>query len=138
MAIKTLTTGPSESSKDDEPEGASEAEILRDIRIDLGTANDVRLFRNSSGTLQTHRGQYVRVGLAPGSGDLIGLKSVVVTPDMVGQRIAIFASIEVKKHNGRVGKKQENWARMVKSLGGIAGVVRSVEEAWAVLASYRR
>ncbi len=65
-------------------------------------------------------------GLAEGSSDLIGWDSVTVTPDMVGRKIAVFVSMEVKTPKGRATPKQEQWIKVVDQAGGIAGIVRHV------------
>ena len=77
----------------------------------------------------------VTFGLAKGSSDLIGYRTVTVTPEMVGQRIAVFTSLEVKTATGRVSAEQRQWLEVVAAAGGIAGVVRSVEDAQALLAA---
>jgi hypothetical protein len=41
-------------------------------------------------------------GLVKATADLIGWRSITITPDMVGTTVAIFASIEVKTPTGRV------------------------------------
>jgi hypothetical protein len=71
----------------------------------------------------------VRYGLQPGSSDLIGWRTVTITPEMVGQQVAVFTSIEVKTPTGRVKPEQQQWLDAVLSAGGIAGVARSVEDA---------
>ncbi len=65
----------------------------------------------------------VKFGLAKDSGDLIGWRSVVVTPEMVGKKIAIFTSGEVKVPGKKLAPGQENWMRAVRGAGGIADVV---------------
>jgi hypothetical protein len=93
-----------------------------------------RLWRNNVGQLQDARGQWVRYGVAnPGGSDLIGWNSVEITPDMVGCRVAIFTAFEVKSAKGRVRPEQQAFIDNVKAAGGIAGVVRSVEEAKSLL-----
>jgi hypothetical protein len=89
----------------------------------------VRLYRNNCGVLQDRRGVPVRYGLQPGSSDLIGWRTVTITPDMIGQRIAVFTSIEVKTPTGRLRPEQQQWLDAVQAAGGIAGVARSVEDA---------
>lgn len=75
----------------------------------------------------------VRFGLAPGSSDLIGWESVVVTPEMVGKRLAVFKAVEVKRpKGGRFEKGQADFLTAVTQAGGIAGVCRSPEEAMAL------
>jgi hypothetical protein len=91
------------------------------------------LYRNNCGVLQDRRGVPVRYGLQPGSSDLIGWRTVTITPEMVGQQIAVFTSIEVKTPAGRVKPEQQQWMDAVQSAGGIAGVARSVSEAQSLL-----
>jgi hypothetical protein len=111
-----------------------ETVIQQQIRLALGSRSDLRLFRNNTGTLPDPRtGRPIRFGLAKGSADLIGLRTVTVTPDMVGQRLAVFTSIEVKTATGRLMSEQRNWLEMVRERGGIAGVVRSVQDANEIL-----
>lgn len=111
-----------------------ETVIQQQIRLALGSRSDLRLFRNNTGTLPDPRtGRPIRFGLAKGSADLIGLRTVTVTPDMVGQRLAVFTSIEVKTATGRLMPEQRNWLEMVRERGGIAGVVRSVQDANEIL-----
>ena len=71
----------------------------------------------------------VRYGLQPGSSDLIGWRTVTITPEMVGQQVAVFTSIEVKTPTGRIRPEQQQWLDAVQAAGGIAGVARSVEDA---------
>ena len=69
----------------------------------------------------------------PGGGDLLGWRTVEVTPEMVGQRVAVFTSIEVKTRTGKLRPEQEQWLKVVRAAGGIAGVARSVEDAEALV-----
>ena len=108
----------------------AETEIQQRIRLALGTHPQVRLFRNQVGQLPDPRtGRPVQFGLARGSADLIGWRTVTVTPEMVGQRIAVFTSIEVKTPTGRLTPAQAAWLGAVHGAGGIAGVARSVRDA---------
>ena len=112
----------------------AETQLQQQIRLALGTRPDARLFRNSVGSLPDPRtGRLVTFGLARGSADLIGWRSVVVTPDMVGRRLAVFCSIEIKTPTGRQRADQQAWLIAVQGAGGIAGVARSVEQAVALL-----
>lgn len=110
----------------------SEQSIQQLIRLKLSNGS-VRLLRNNTGVLQDKNGRPVQFGLAKGSADLIGWKTVTVTPEMVGQRVAVFTSIEVKTATGRLRPEQEQWMKVVRGAGGIAGVARSVEDAEALV-----
>lgn len=108
----------------------AETDIQQRIRLALGTHPQVRLFRNQVGQLPDPRtGRPVQFGLARGSADLIGWRTITITPEMVGQRIAVFTSIEVKTPTGRLTPAQSAWLGAVHTAGGIAGVARSVRDA---------
>ena len=74
-------------------------------------------------------------GLAKGSSDLIGWTTRTITPEMVGQQVAVFTSIEVKSATGRIRPEQQQWIDAVQAAGGIAGVARSVEDAQQLLSA---
>jgi hypothetical protein len=107
---------------------ASEQTIQQHIRIAC-SQGDTRLFRNNTGTLRDQHGRPVQFGLCKGSADLIGWRTMTVTPDMVGTQLAVFLSIEVKTATGRLRPEQQQWLDCVQAAGGIAGVARSVEDA---------
>lgn len=124
-----------------------ERQLLREIHLALGSLPDVRLFRNQvgvgfcgrvvatpePGTFVLKNAQRVSMGLAVGSGDLLGWQSLVITPSMVGMRIARFLSVEVKAQSGRPSPEQLNWLQRVQEAGGCAMVARSAEECLAGL-----
>jgi len=112
----------------------AETTLQQQIRLALGTQSDAKLFRNQVGSLPDPRtGRLVTFGLARGSADLIGWRSIVVTPDMVGRRIAVFTSIEVKTPTGRVRPEQQAWLGVVRGAGGVGGVARSVTDALQIV-----
>lgn len=95
----------------------------------------MRLWRNNSGSLPDPRtGRYVQFGVGnPGGSDLIGYRRVRVTPEMVGQDVAVFAAVEVKTPRGRIKPEQQQFVDHIRSAGGIAGIARSVDEAKNIL-----
>ena len=108
--------------------------IQQRIRLELGQHPDLRIFRNTTGTCTDQRtGNFIRYGLAKGSSDLIGIRRITITPDMVGQTVGVFTSLEVKTDTGRPSPEQKAWLGMVQQLGGIAAIVRSPEDAARVL-----
>jgi hypothetical protein len=108
----------------------AETDLQQRIRLALGTRSDLRLFRNQVGQLPDPRtGRPVQFGLARGSADLIGWRTVTITQEMVGQQLAVFTSIEVKTERGHVRPEQHAWQRTVSAAGGIAGIARSIQDA---------
>jgi len=82
-------------------------------------------------------GRVVSYGLHNGMPDTIGWMPVVVTPDMVGTRVALFVGIEAKRHDGRVSEDQRRILTALETAGAVQGVVRSVAELETVLATWR-
>lgn len=91
-----------------------------------------RLFRNNTGAIKDQTGRLVRFGLCKGSSDLIGFKTVTITPEMVGKQVAIFTAIEVKTPTGKPTPEQLHFVNRVKEHGGIAGIARSVDDVLAI------
>jgi hypothetical protein len=112
----------------------TETELVRKIQLDLSTG-DVRLFRNNVGRLPDPvvPNRYIHYGLCVGSSDLIGLRSVTITSQMVGRRLAIFTAIEAKSAKGRATREQKSFIETVSSLGALAGIARSIDEARSIL-----
>ena len=102
----------------------SETALQNKIRLAVGKLKDTRIFRNNVGMING-----VQFGLCVGSSDLIGFQSVTITPEMIGQKVAIFTAIEVKTEEGKVSEQQTKFLSMVQKFGGIGAVVRSVDDA---------
>lgn len=83
----------------------------------------------SPGDIVIRKARALHAGLADGNGDLIGWRTVTITPDMVGDEVALFVSLEAKEGTGRLSAEQKNWRDQVQAAGGIATEVRSVEDA---------
>jgi hypothetical protein len=108
----------------------AETNLQQQIRLAVGTNPEARIFRNQVGSLPDPRtGRLVTFGLARGSADLIGWRTVIITQAMVGSRIAVFTSIEVKTPTGRIRPEQQAWFETVTQAGGLAGIARSVDDA---------
>ena len=110
----------------------SERSIKAAIRLAVSEPGTV-LFNNPVGVAVYPDGSRVPYGLVPGAADLIGWRSVVVTPAMVGRRVAVFAAVETKAPRGRREQHQRNFVEQVREAGGLAGFARSVDEALKIL-----
>jgi hypothetical protein len=92
-----------------------ESDLQRAIRLAVGRSPDAVLWRNNVGFAAESR---VRYGLCSGSSDLIGLS-----------RTGRFLAIEIKAHGGRLTDEQTAFLDLVRRMGGVSGVARSVEDA---------
>ena len=99
----------------------SEIRIQQEILQAIGARDDLRVWRNQTGALRDERGRLVRFGL-PGSADILGI--------LKGGR---FLAIEVKSPTGRQSEQQHNFERMVRNMGGLYILARSVSDVLEVL-----
>jgi hypothetical protein len=113
--------------------GAKGSESHIDSLIMLEAAQkDVTLFRNNVGACQDKTGRLIRYGLANEStemnaqiksSDRIGWRTVIITPDMVGNPIAQFVMREIKKASwtGRTLSPHEQAQANFMIMGLLAG-----------------
>jgi hypothetical protein len=103
----------------------TEANIQKQILLDVSVYPNIRLFRNNVGVLKDERGVPVRYGVCnPGGSDLLGWTTKTITPQMVGHKVAVFTAVEVKGPKGHATAEQLNFISRVKQAGGIATVAR--------------
>jgi hypothetical protein len=110
----------------------SETYVQSLVRLEAGRKG-LKLWRNNVGVLtNAETGQPVRYGLANDSpalnksiksGDLIGWRSIVITPAHVGTKLAQFVSRECKRPNWKFTgtdreKAQLRWAEVLNADGG--------------------
>jgi hypothetical protein len=71
----------------------------------------------------------LHAGLCEGSSDVIGIKTVTITQEMVGKQIGQFVAVEVKTPLGKPpSKEQRVFLNHVRSCGGLAIVARSPDD----------
>lgn len=97
--------------------------------VGLGWSGKVLHKDPVKGTVLLGDARPVKFGLIKGSGDLIGGIPTVITSDMVGKRVLIFASWEVKSGTGKATPDQINFAKAIRHHGGVAEIVRDEGEA---------
>jgi hypothetical protein len=123
--------------------------LIAEIRRELGAkARHCRLFRNPRGTFWAGKllsyddgtavlahASRLEGGLVDGAGDLIGWTVITVTPELVGQKLAVFTSAETKTERApKARENQFNWRNAIIEAGGRAAIVRSVEDARRLVA----
>jgi len=74
------------------------------------------------GDVIIRKAKRIHFGLCPGQGDYLGWS-----------RDGKFISIEVKTETGKIRPEQIAFADAVNKAGGIAGIIRSEEEAFEIL-----
>ena len=115
------------------PYPMSEASAQSMIRL-AAPSHGWALLRNNSGAATDANGRTVRYGLGNDSAkinavfksaDLIGIRRVVITPNMVGQVIGQFAAVEVKAPGWRLtpgdkrAQAQAKFGEWVTTRGGV-------------------
>lgn len=113
---------------------AAHSKLVADIRLALGMERDLVLWLNRVTHVETYdaiRGGAVhgRAGLPDGSPDLVGI--------FKAQAGGIFVGLEVKTGAGKQRPAQLAFQQVVRHLGGVYAVVRSVAEARDVLEQLR-
>lgn len=112
----------------------SQKQLATLFRANVGnawTGNQVE--RNQNGSVLIRDARPFTTGLPMGFPDLFGIKSIEITPDMVGQKIAAFVFVEVKQPKKKPTKAQIHMIEFLKSQGAIGGVAHSPEEAELIL-----
>ena len=121
-----------------------EIAFQREALLKFGSIPEIRLFRQNVGqgwqgrvvssnpgsdgsqrTVTLADPRRIQFGLCPGSSDAIGIQSVQITPDHVGQLMAVFVAIEFKATKGRASAEQLAFLAMVNRLGGRAGLAKN-------------
>lgn len=111
----------------------SEAPVVKRVMMEASRLG-LRLLRNNRGMFYTlDKKRMVRAGLeADGASDLIGITTITVTPEMVGQEIGVFTAVEVKEPNWQRPqddheREQENFIEQIRKRGGIAFFINNHE-----------
>ena len=115
---------------------ASQRGLATLFRNNVGVGWAGKSTRLSNGDVLIKNPRPLRAGLCVGSGDTIGWRTVIITPEMVGRPVAVFVSAEFKTETGRAAPEQLHFAQAVTAAGGIGCIVRSPEELVAALEGY--
>lgn len=114
-----------------------ESAVQQRVRLELARAGALA-WRNNTGACEDKTGRLIRYGLANDSAqmnrvikssDLVGVIPVVITPEMVGRTIGVFAAIECKSSDWHMtpsdqrAQAQQRFIDLVRSVGGVGGFV---------------
>jgi hypothetical protein len=89
------------------------------------------------GAIIIHDPRPFSTGTPKGYSDGTGWTPIVITPQMIGERIAVFTAVEAKTPTGRATSEQNNFIDQVEQAGGIAGIARSPEEAVQIVQDFK-
>lgn len=105
------------------------------FRANVGEAwTGPEIIKTEGGGVYIPKAHRFNTGLPAGFSDLFGVVSVTITPDMVGQTIGVFTTIEVKRPTGRgPTKDQENFLAVMRARGAYAGVARSGDDGLRII-----
>lgn len=123
-------------------DGKSESATSKACEL-MSAKYGARLWRNNSGATKDENGRMIRYGLGNTSkrindvmksSDYIGFVPRLITPEMVGTRIAQFMALEMKKPNWKLipsdkrGQAQANFGSIVSNGGGIFSFISAPEQ----------
>jgi hypothetical protein len=92
------------------------------FRINSGMGWAGKVIRRDSESVLIHRPRPFHA--APeGWPDLCGWTEIEITPEMVGQKIAVFTGVEVKV-TGRLNQRQRAFRDVIEGMGGMFRVER--------------
>jgi len=109
--------------------GVKHSKLKNEVLLSLGRRPDVLIWNNPTGLFVPfgREGAPVKCG-NPGQADVLA----VVAPR------GRLVGIECKTGSGVQSDDQKNWQAALESRGGVYGVVRSVEEALALIETAKR
>ena len=120
----------------------SESAVTSHVRLAAAQLG-VTLWRNNCGGFYNEQGQFVRYGLGSeaklASSDWVGIRPVLITPEMVGQVLGVFTAVEMKKEgwhfhpNNKHESDQKHFIDIVNANGGMSGFAQSVDDFYRII-----
>lgn len=121
-------------------EGMDEGSVQSRIRL-AASRKGWHLWRNNVGACTDDQGNFIRYGLANDSkrvndaiksSDLIGIRRLLITRDMVGSHVGQFVALEVKRQSWKFKGTdreiaQHKFITLIEAMGGHA---RFISDAW--------
>ena len=108
--------------------GFKEKNLINEFLSNL--PENMRMFRTNSGMAWAGKAvkkgditliKNARVfwGMPEGWPDLTGWTEIEITPDMIGQKIAVFTAVEAKTGSLKLSEKQNRFKDLILKMGGI-------------------
>ena len=107
--------------------GFKEKNLINEFLSNL--PENMRMFRTNSGMgwagKSVKKGDITLIknarpfhGMPEGWPDITGWETITITPDMVGQKIAVFSVVEVKTGSLKLSDKQNRFKELILKMGG--------------------
>ena len=119
-----------------------ESAVTSHIRLTAAQLN-IPLWRNNCGGFYDEQGRFVRYGLGSeaklASSDWIGIRPVLITPDMVGQVLGVFTAVEMKAEgwhyhpDDKHESSQKHFIDIVNANGGMAGFATGINDFYRII-----
>lgn len=120
----------------------SESGVTSHVRLAAAQLG-VTLWRNNCGGFYDEQGRFVRYGLGSeaklASSDWVGIRPVLITPEMVGQVLGVFTAVEMKKEgwhfhpDDKHESDQKHFIDIVNANGGMSGFAQSVDDFYRII-----
>lgn len=123
-------------------------DLMKRVLAKFGGRPNLRLYTNpvvsawvgkvkefTKGVLTLVGASKVHAGLEEGSPDIFGWRILIITPEMVGERIAQPVGLEVKIPPDDLSPIQQKFLMKMEMDGCVVGVVRKVEDVDRILSA---
>ena len=121
---------------------SKESAVTSQVRLAAAQIN-CPLWRNNCGGFYDNTGRFIRYGLGSeaklASSDFIGIRPVLITPEMVGQVLGVFTAVEMKSSDWHFNKndkhllQQKHFIDIVQQYGGFAGFATSTNDFYRIV-----
>jgi hypothetical protein len=93
------------------------------FKTDAGASYQGEVVKHDKGILILRNPRKLQ-GLPPGWPDLCGWETITITPEHVGQKIAVFCAEEIKAGKDSMRKSQSGLKKIIESMGGIYRIIK--------------
>lgn len=102
-----------------------------------GPVKQQQAVKLNPGDLVLRGGRPFHAGFPKGASDLIGFTTVQITPDMVGNQVAVFTAVEAKTKHVSATSEQKAFVNLVNFSGGIGVIARKLEDIFKAVSDFK-